>query len=177
METKINILRLFFENHQREFYIRELSRLLKINHTTVRQQLKKLVKEGYLQLKPQEPFPLYKSLISRKYLNLKLYFNLEKLRISNLIQDLERLFEYPTIVLFGIYAYALDNNTSDIDICLISNINKDMELLKYEKIINRRISLHLFTKKKFEEMIEKNSGFVNNVCNGIVISGQLEIVK
>ena len=52
-----------------------------------------------------------------------------------------------------------------------------MELLKYEKIINRRISLHLFTKKKFEEMIEKNSGFVNNVCNGIVISGQLEIVK
>ncbi|MBI2580817.1 ArsR family transcriptional regulator, partial [Candidatus Woesearchaeota archaeon] len=45
MEVKLTILKPFFEDPNRKFSIRELSRILKINHTTVRQYLNRLVKE------------------------------------------------------------------------------------------------------------------------------------
>ena len=48
METKIAIMRPFFEDPDREFQIRELSRIVKINHTTVRKYLNGLVKESLL---------------------------------------------------------------------------------------------------------------------------------
>jgi len=176
METKINILKPFFEYPNREFYIRELSRILKINHTTVRQQLNKLVKEKYLKKIDSKPFPIFKPDLSKKFLNLKLYYNLEKLRKSNLIEDLEKEFEFPVIVLFGSYAFALDDDKSDIDICIITETNKDFNTTNYEKLLNRKVSLHIFIKKDLKKTIEKNSGLINNICNGIVLSGQLEII-
>lgn len=177
MEIKINILKPFFENPNQEFYIRELARLLKINHTTIRQYLNLLVKEGYLKVKDKKPFPVFTSVVSKKYLNLKLYYNLEKLRESGIIEDIEKIFEYPVIILFGSYANASDDILSDIDICVISNNEKEIESSKYEKQLNRKISLHLFTKRKFREMIKKNPEFINSLCNGIVISGQLEVLE
>ena len=128
-------------------------------------------------MKDKKPFPVFTSVISKKYLNLKLYYNLEKLRKSEIIEDVERIFEYPVIVLFGSYANASDDISSDIDICVISNNEKEIGLLGYEKQLNRKLSLHLFTKRKFKEMIKKNPEFINSLCNGIVISGQLEVLE
>ena len=177
MEAKITILKPFFEEPNREYHIRELSRILKINHTTVRQKLTKLVKEGLLAVTKGKVYSAYKPIASRKYLNLKLYYNLEKIRISGLVDDIEKAFDYPAIILFGSYATANDDTTSDIDICVISNIKKEFDTEKYEKILNRKISLHLFTKDKWKGMTKENKGLINNVCNGIMLSGQLEVLQ
>src|SRR3989344_5412556 len=104
MERKSTILKPFFEDPNRKFSIRELSRILKINHTTVRQYLNKLVKEEFLSLKKEGLYSFYRLILSRKTLNLKLYYNLEKIRNSNLINDLEKAYDLPVIVLFGSYA-------------------------------------------------------------------------
>ncbi|MEM4152875.1 MAG: nucleotidyltransferase domain-containing protein [Candidatus Pacearchaeota archaeon] len=176
METEITILSCFFENPNKDFYIREIARIVKINHTTVRQYLNKLVKEGFLSIIKKGLYPSYKLLLSRKTLNLKLFYNLEKLRESNLIEDLEKEYDMPVIVLFGSYAKAMDDPTSDIDICLITNVRKEMALEKYEKFLKRKISLHKFTQKEWQKAKTKNKGLVNNICNGIVLSGELEIV-
>jgi len=53
METKLTILGQFFENPNKSFSIRQLSRILKINHTTVRQYLNKMVKDEILSLKKE----------------------------------------------------------------------------------------------------------------------------
>ncbi|MGB9707825.1 MAG: nucleotidyltransferase domain-containing protein [Candidatus Pacearchaeota archaeon] len=176
METKITILSHFFENPNKEFYIREIARIAKINHTTVRQYLNKLIKEGLLLKSKKGLYPSYRLLLSKKTLNLKLFYNLEKIRESRLIEDLEKEYDMPVIVLFGSYAKAMDDLSSDIDICLITNIKKEINLEKYEKILRRRISLHKFTKKEWEIAKSKNKELVNNVCNGIVLSGELEVV-
>lgn len=133
--------------------------------------------KNYLKLLDKKPFPVFTSVISKKYLNLKLYYNLEKLRKSGITEDIEKIFEYPVIVLFGSYAAAMDDISSDIDLCIISNNEKEIDLSEYEKQLNRKISLHLFTKRKFKEITKKNPEFVNSICNGIVISGQLEVLE
>ncbi len=177
METKINIMKPFFEDPARGFFIRELSRILKINHTTVRQHLNKLVKEGLLILVKTSLYPIYKVVLSREYFNLKLFYNIEKLRKSGIIEDLQAYYDYPVIVLFGSYAKSLDDLKSDIDLCLISDIKKEYNTKPHESILNRKVSIHHFTKKSWSFAIKKNPALINSICNGIVLSGELEVLK
>lgn len=176
MERKITILKPFFEDPNRKFSIRELSRILKINHTTVRQYLNRLVKEGFLSSKKEGVYSFYQLVLSKKALNLKLYYNLEKIRNSNLIEDLETAYDLPVIVLFGSYALARDDTSSDIDICLITNVDKDIQIEKYETDLNRKISLHKYSKDSWSKTKKLNPNLVNNICNGIVLSGELVIL-
>ena len=176
MEKELTILRPFFEEPNRKFSIRELSRILKINHTTVRQYLNQLFKEGFLSLKKEGLYSFYRLILNKKTLNLKLYYNLEKIRESNIIQDLEKTFDLPVIILFGSYASAMDDKTSDIDICLISNIEKGFLTEEYEKKLNRKISLHKFNKESWKKTRKTNPNLVNNICNGMVLSGELEVL-
>ncbi|MBD3247067.1 ArsR family transcriptional regulator [Candidatus Pacearchaeota archaeon] len=176
METKITILKEFFENPVNKFSIRGLSRILGINHTTVRQHLNKLTKEGFLSLKKEGVYSHYRLILNKKTLNLKLYYNLEKIRKSKIINDIEKRYDFPVIVLFGGYASATDDKTSDIDICVISNIEKEFSTEKYEKELNRKVSIHRFTKTNWENMKKSNPGLVNSICNGFVLSGELEVL-
>ena len=176
MERKLTILKPFFEEPNRKFSIRELSRILKINHTSVRQYLNKLVKEAFLSLKKEGVYSFYQLVLSKKALNLKLYYNLEKIRNSNLIEDLEKAYDLPIIILFGSYALARDDTSSDIDICLISNVGKEFQIEKYEKNLNRKISLHKYNKDTWDKAKKSNPNLVNNICNGIVLSGELVIL-
>ena len=113
---------------------------------------------------------------SKKTLNLKLYYNLEKIRNSNLIEELEKTYDLPVIVLFGSYASAMDDMTSDIDICLISNIEKEFSTEKYEKSLNRKVSIRQFNKNSWKKAKKLNPNLINNICNGIVLSGELEVL-
>lgn len=176
METKLTILKSFFENPNKEFHIREISRIVKINHTTVRQHLNKLVKEGYLSLAKSKLYLAYKLNISKKTLNLKLYYNLEKIRKSGLIEDLEKYYDYPVIVLFGSYAQARDDSNSDMDLCIISSIKKEFNTEKYKKALNRDINIRQYNKNSWEKSKKSNSGLINNICNGIILSGGLEAI-
>lgn len=180
MEEIINtltLLKVFFEEPGKEFYIREVARILKRNHTSVRKYLNNFVKQGFLKLNKQGIYPTYSVDLNEKFLNLKIYYNLEKLRISGIIKDLEKFYEYPTIVLFGSYIRGIDDKNSDIDIFVLSEIKKEFKTENYEKKLNRKINLHLFTKEQFNKMIREKSQFINSLCNGFVLSGKLEVLK
>jgi predicted nucleotidyltransferase len=174
MERKLTILKPFFEEPNRKFSIRELSRILKINHTTVRQYLNQLVAKGFLSSEKGGLYSFYQLVPTKKTLNLKLYYNLEKIRESNLVPDMEKFFDFPVIVLFGSYASAMNDKTSDIDICLISNIEREFSARKYEGKLNRKISLHKFTRNSWNKSKKFNHNLINSICNGIVLSGELE---
>ncbi len=176
METKLTIMSEFFEDPQKAFGIRELSRRVRINHATVRQYLNKLVKEGLIKKRKETTFNTFTSNITEQYLNFKLYYNLEKLRKSELIDLLKKEFDFPTIVLFGSYVKARDAKDSDIDICVITNIKKELQLKHYESLLNRKIGLHLYTKHEFQNLKQKNPELINSFANGIVLDGELEII-
>ncbi|MBU1975996.1 MAG: winged helix-turn-helix transcriptional regulator [Nanoarchaeota archaeon] len=176
MEAKLTILGPFFENPQERFSLRALARKLGINHTTVRQQLNKLVKEEYLSVKKEGVYSFYALKISVKTLNLKLYYNLEKLRKSGLIEALEKTYDYPVIILFGSYSQAMDATDSDVDICIITNVNKDFETKQYERKLGRKISLHRYSKSSWEKTKKNHPHIVNSICNGNVLSGEFEVL-
>ena len=176
MERIITIMTPFFEDPQRRFGIRELSRMLKINHTTIRHYLLMLKKEGYLEVTNEGPYSFYKIVLSRKTLNLKLYYNLEKIRMSGILEDIEKNYDYPTIILFGSYSIGMDYIDSDIDICIITNVSKDIQLDKFEKKLGRKISIHKFSEKTWSKLKKNNPNLVNNIANGIVLSGQMVLL-
>jgi DNA polymerase sigma len=176
METKLNILAPFFENPNKKFSIRELARKIKINHTTTRQYLNKLVKENYLTLEKDRIYSFYQLETSKKTLNLKLYYNLEKIRKSKLIEYLEKNYDYPTIVLFGSYSTATDDETSDIDLCIITEINKKIALDIHEQKLNKPINLQIYNKAKWTKLKKSNQNLVNNICNGIVLTGEIMVL-
>ena len=163
METKIAIMRPFFEDPDREFQIRELSRIVHINHTTVRQYLNRLVKEDLLKKTEFGAYSFYSVLTSRSYLNLKIYYNLEKLWASGLVDELLSKFELPTIVLFGSYNKGEDIETSDIDFFIDLKPFK-FDAGKFEKSLKRKI--HIIFKS------EANKGVIENINQGDILFGE-----
>lgn len=177
MEEKVSILAVFFENPNATYHIREVAKLTGISHTAVRKRLNESEKEGYLLRKPTKPYKTYQAnTASKKYLNLKLFYNLEKIRASGLVEELEHYYNYPVIVLFGSFGKAADDEKSDIDLCVISEVRNIPDIHNFQKIIKRPISMHVFNKQEWKEMKEKNPDLVNSICNGIVLSGQLEVL-
>ncbi len=66
METKLTILKPFFEDPNKSFLIREISKLTEINHVTIGKYLRAFVKEGLLSLDKKGLYPSYKLLLSKK---------------------------------------------------------------------------------------------------------------
>lgn len=177
MDKKIAILGHFFENPTGEYHIREIAKLTGINHMTARSRLNELVKECLLRKQKSKLYMAYSANIEeKKFLNFKLYYNLEKIRVSGILGRLEEHYDYPVIVLFGSYSSATNTKDSDIDLFVLTGIKKEIKLDQYETILNRKISLHKFSEKEFKTMKIKNPELINNICNGIKLSGKLEIV-
>ena len=74
-----------------------------------------------------------------------------------------------SIVLFGSYQKGEDTIKSDIDL-FIESKEQNINLQEFETKLNRKIQLH------FNESFEKYpKELKNNICNGIVLKGYLEI--
>ncbi len=171
MDT-IKILKLFFEEPTKAFNVREVARLLKISPATASKKLKKFSKEGLLIERKERGFNLYKANLDKdNYRDLKVYYNIRKIKESGMFDALNRFYLKPTIVLFGSVAHGLDTETSDFDLLIISEKKKMFpEIKKYEKKINRK--LQIFVVKNIKEL--KNEHLVNNVFGGIVLQGRLK---
>lgn len=171
MFIKLNILKLFFEEPTREFNVREVARLLKISPATASKELKELVKEDILKTKKQKLFSFFKAnLESDNYRDIKVYYNIKKIRNSGLLESLNKFYLKPTIVLFGSVAFGMDTETSDIDLLIISEKTSEfLEIKKFENKLNRK--LQIFAVKDVKNL--KNEHLINNVLNGITLQGEV----
>ncbi len=177
METKIAILTPFFKKPYELFHIREVAKLTGISHTAVRNYLIRFVKDGFLKEVSSKPYAGYTADVdSERYLLLKQYYNLEKLQQTGILKKLEQEYSFPAIVLFGSYAKGTDDEKSDIDIAIISTVKKEINITSFTKELERPVNLIIFDKKAWNETKKKNPHLINSLCNGIVLSGQLEVL-
>ena len=163
---------MFFEEPSREFNVREVARLLKISPATASKKLKSLVKEGVLKERKERILNLYKAnLEDELYRDLKIFYNMRKLKESGLVDALNKFYLKPTIVMFGSCAYGIDTETSDFDLLIISEKTKEFpEVKKFEKKLNRK--LQLFVVKKIKDLRSKH--LINNILNSITIQGKIK---
>ena len=172
MFKELNNLRLFFEFPSREYNVRDVARNLKIAPATASKELKILAKKGILKRRVYKNFNFYKAnLDSDFYRDLKVFYTLRQIKESGLIESLNKLYLKPTIILFGSASVGMNNDTSDLDILIISeNIQEFVDLKKFEKNLNTKIQL--FIVKDIKDL--KNRHLINNVLNGIVIQGEIK---
>lgn len=171
MAEKLNTMKVFFEEPSREFNIREAARLLKIAPATASKELSKMEKEGLLKKRDERMLKLYRANIENEsYKDLKLFYNIRKIK-EELIEELNKFYLKPTIILFGSASKGSDVEDSDFDLIIVSEKTKEFpDIKKFEKKINRKIQL--FAVKNIKDL--KNNHLINNILNGIVLQGELK---
>lgn len=110
------------------------------------------------------------------FIRRKILINLDIIFHSGIIDFLKEYYSYPkAIILFGSFRKGEDLTGSDIDIAIETEEIKDYrierlkELSDLEKKFERKIQIHLFNRKYVDINV------FNNIANGIVLSGFLEV--
>ncbi|MBI5797292.1 nucleotidyltransferase domain-containing protein [Candidatus Woesearchaeota archaeon] len=172
MFQEINRLKPFLESPLKDLGVREYARIAKMSPATASQILKDFARKGVLKEKKERIFILYKANLENElYKDIKIFYNIRKLKDSGLIESLNQFYLKPTIIFFGSGAKGEDIEESDLDLVIISEKTKEFPDEKiFEKRTNRK--LQLFRIKNLKEL--KNEHLINNVLNGITIQGQLQ---
>jgi len=178
MDNIQRMLKHFFEQPTREFHIRLLARLSGLHPNTVITLTDKLAKQNLLIKeadKDTNRILVKANTQSHTFRIKKLSYNIQKIYNSGLPDFLNEQLAYPTVVLFGSYAKAENTQRSDIDLFIITEEKKKLDLNAYEKKLETSIQLFVHTKKEFNKLLKTNPELVNNVLNGIVLEGYLEV--
>ena len=172
MFKELNIMKPFLESPTREFNVREASRLLKISPATASKELLALSKRGLLRERKERRFIFYQSdTESEKYRDFKIFYNINKIRESGLLESLNKFYLKPSVMLFGSAAHGLDTETSDFDLVVLSEkTSVFQEKAKFDNILNR--NLQIFNCKSLKDF--KNEHLINSMLNGIVIQGEIK---
>ncbi len=172
MFNELNLLKIFFEEPTREFNVREFARILKIAPATASKQLEVLTTFGLLSQRKDRLFHFYKANLDNEfYRDVKIFYNLRKIKDSGLLDQLNDFYLKPTLVLFGSFASGLDTETSDIDLFIFSeNVKEFDKREQFQKKLKREIQI--FVEKDIKHI--KNKHLINNLLNGIVLQGKLK---
>ena len=174
---KMDILRHFFEEPEREFHLREIARLIGSAPSTASKYISELVEIKIITARSSKGFKLFKSNTENAlYNDCKLFYNIHQIRNSGLIEFLVEEFNHPkAIVLFGSFRKSENIPESDIDIFIETARKKEPNLTKFEKKIGHPVQLFQFSRNEIGQMKSRNKELLNNIVNGIVLEGFFEV--
>ncbi|MCD6589710.1 nucleotidyltransferase domain-containing protein [Candidatus Woesearchaeota archaeon] len=168
--SRYRILQEFFDFPTKDFFMRELSRRTKISQPSVINHLRALMKEGLIIREEKGLYPTYKANRENEIFKILKISNLIlRMKSSGLIDYIYNTVFPDVIILFGSAARGEDIETSDIDL-FVQAKEKKLKLAKYEKQLNRKISI--FFKEDFGKL---NEELKNNILNGIVLKGYIKV--
>lgn len=163
-----NELRPFIEDCYREIGIREYSRIMGITPPTASKTLKKFESEGLLKKREDKGYLLFRADRQSDILKdlSRIYW---KQKLKKLIDYINQEFHDPSVILFGSLAKLEAKKDSDIDLALLTEINKKINFKKYEKLLQRNIQLFIF--KSLDDISEE---LKINITNGYLIQGEIK---
>ena len=157
------IMQMFFENPQKTFTLRIISKQTKIPLSSVQRYVEQLKKSNLITLSNKaENTPYFKVRKTQFFIN--------KMFTSGLIDYLEKQLQPSVIILFGSIRKGESDQTSDIDLFIETQKIKTVDLSKFEKKLKHKIELHL--KENINELPKR---LFNNIINGIKLRGYINI--
>lgn len=176
--NEARVIKLFLLYPTKLFSARGIAKLLKLTHPTVLPILHKLNNNGVVKrVLFQQKGMLSINMLwqanreENKYKLIKRVNNLGSLYASKLAEYIANKTMPNAIVLFGSYSRGEDVEESDIDVLVVSK-EKKMDLTHYERKLKRKINVI------FEpDILKLKKEFLNNIINGVVIYGYLEVFK
>lgn len=155
------ILDLLFEYPDKEFTIREISKKVRIPHSTVQRYILALKAKGLIKDNKANQDYYFKFMKSQ--------FITKKIIESGLVGNLAKLTP-SCIILFGSAQKGEYVKESDIDIYIETTNKHELKLDEYEKKIGHKIQL--FIEPSVDKLPEN---LRNNIINGIKLFGYLKI--
>lgn len=161
----MKVLGVFFTEPTTIHFIKEISRIINLAPTSVRNQIRYLLKSGLIKKKPAKPFDGFAANRENdNFIFQKRIYNLT--RLKELADYLTTSYYPKLIVVFGSYSIGEDVENSDIDIFVLSKTKKNLDLKKFEKKLKRQINpLVLNNFNKLDSNLKKK------IWNGIVLYG------
>lgn len=152
---------------------RQIAKMLKVSPTAISKSISILEKENLIKIEKDNNIKInYLSLNrdSEKTINFKKVENLKMIYELELNNFLENAFPGSAIILFGSYSRGDDIFDSDIDIAVIGRKKKEINLEKFENLLEREIILQFYNEfKNIHEHLK------NNILNGILIGGNIKL--
>jgi predicted nucleotidyltransferase len=167
------ILNFLFSHSESVFNARDLARALKVSQPAISKALPFLSKSEFIRAtkdKNSKRFSIGLNRDNPLVIGLKRAENLKLIYESGLAEFLKESFPGCLVILFGSFSRGEDIGRSDIDIAVIGTKGKNIELSKFNKLLEKEIIVNFYT--SFGE-IHKN--LKENILNGIVISGGVEL--
>jgi predicted nucleotidyltransferase len=171
------VLEVLFQYPEKEFSLSDIAKEARVAKPHIGAILANLEQIGFITItKLSKIWRIKANQQNTNFVKSKIIYNLNFIYQSGLVKFLEDHFHNPkAIILFGSFRKGEDFSTSDIDIAIETDEMKEYETLglrelsDFEKEIRKRIQIHLFNKKNVDIHV------FNNIANGIVISGFLEV--
>ena len=163
-KNKAELLKLFFTNPDRSFYMQEVGKIIGKKPGTFQRTLNNMAKEGILTseyrgnaryFKANKNYPLFKELKSIVFKTIGVSGSLKEV--------LEKMGNIKFAFIYGSYAKSKETYLSDIDLLIIGNPNEDeliKELDRLEKKLQREINYKLYSIIEFKRDVAKKEPFI-----------------
>lgn len=165
------ILRYLMIKSGMSFNLRGLARALNVSLTAVSKALKGLEELVTVEKDPDsQRLSIELNKKNPKVFSLKRIENMKLIEESGIVDYLSEQFPGATIIIFGSYSTGEDSVNSDIDIAIIGSKGKEIELTKFDKLLERSVMLHFY-----DSLNKINKNLRANILNGITLEGAVEL--
>ena len=179
-ENGLQIISLFTNGFDREYYIREVEKLLKISPRTAQLILEDLENKGIIESKVRGKIKSYKLKInelSNRYLTfVEQYKSIAFMEKNLLVKEVTEKIS-PFIngigIIFGSYAKGISNKESDLDIFVVGDYEKE-EIKKVSRNLGIEISIKCYPLKTFEKNVNHDI-FLKEVLKSHIVFKNTEL--
>lgn len=168
-KTREALLKLYFSNPNKRYYLRELERILNFPVQNIRRELLALEKTGIFR-KEKTGKQLYYFLNKKSPI-----FNELKRIISKTIgieaqikKILTELSDIKVAFIFGSLAKEREDSLSDIDLMIIGRPDEDeliSKITKLESRLDREINYHIFSPRDWKKKLQEKNSFLENILS------------
>lgn len=184
MVLKHDILNLLIQNKSKQFTIKEVSKILKIDYKNTYEAVKHIEHSINIDKRSNASYLSFKPIFNNDV------FVVENKRKEQIIKKIPLIYKdlksiknpFFIPVLFGSFAKGSETKFSDIDICIIHDNEEEVKKIIRILSIHSKLELHIFTYNEFIDMLKINEFNVGKEIRdtGIIlhnIESYYEVIK
>ena len=176
-EVHLKILSLYTKGYNKNYYIREIQKMLQISTRTALLTLEDLEKRAILTSTHRGKIKTYQikpNILTKEYFVLaetykKINFLQQHLTIKTIIENIEAHIQGIAFI-FGSYAKGIEKKDSDLDLFIVGTCHTE-KIKEIAKTYGLTLSIHLYPTKIFEKNLKEDILIKEVIENHIIIKG------